>query len=193
MFQVGEFSEIIEEPTSSQQAKPQNLVVEIPKITFESSTEESVRINMPPTPSPTPKRVIFSPLRSPSYAKFNGSSSPSSSVGKSSLKSLLPKLSFKLRNTNSEIKEAAILALGGSPSPQEKSFIPRTFSLAKLFTLKTKKTSSLPVTPIAHSNPESSHGGNTVDLENYVSINLLMNRELINCSIALKKLAIECS
>lgn len=177
---VGEWSEISEETTTNQQAKSRNLVVEIPKRTLESSLEEFVRINMPPIPSPTPKRVNFSPLPSPSYAKFNESSSPSSSRGKTSLKSLLPKLSFKLRNRNSEIEKAAILALGGTPSPRQKFFIPRTVSLTKLFTPNMKKTSSLPVTPIAHSNPESTHGGNTTDLQNaYVSVNLLLDRKLI--------------
>ncbi|KAK2972138.1 hypothetical protein RJ640_007199 [Escallonia rubra] len=164
---VGEPSEIMEEDMSSQQQRRLNLVVEIPRKTLEGSGEDFVRINMPPTPSRTPKRVNFSPLPSPSYAKFNGSPSPSSSRVKSTMKNLLPKLSFKLRNTTSEIEKAAILALGGSPqASREKTSIPRTLSLTKLFTQKMKRTSSLPVTPIAHSNPESMHGGNTADAVN---------------------------
>ncbi|KAF5953877.1 hypothetical protein HYC85_006733 [Camellia sinensis] len=80
------------------------------------------------------------------------------------MKSLFPKLSFKFRNTTSEIERAAILALGDSPADTwEKPLIRRTLSLSKLFTPKMKRTSSLPVTPIAHSNPESMHGGNTID------------------------------
>ncbi|KAK3033708.1 hypothetical protein RJ639_034483 [Escallonia herrerae] len=164
---VGEPSEIMEEDMSSQQQRRLNLVVEIPRKTLEGSGEDFVRINMPPTPSRTPKRVNFSPLPSPSYAKFNGSPSPSSSRIKATMKYLLPKLSFKLRNTTSEIEKAAILALGGSPqASREKTLIPRTLSLTKLFTQKMKRTSSLPVIPIAHSNPESTHGGNTVDAVN---------------------------
>ncbi|KAK3038433.1 hypothetical protein RJ639_030599 [Escallonia herrerae] len=164
---VGEPSEIMEEDMSSQQQRRLNLVLEIPRKTLEGSGEDFVRIDMPPTPSRTPKRVNFSPLPSPSYAKFNGSPSPSSSRVKSTMKNLLPKLSFKLRNTTSEIEKAAILALGGSPqASREKTLIPRTLSLTKLFTQKMKRTSSLPVTPIAHSNPESMHGGNTVDAVN---------------------------
>ena len=80
------------------------------------------------------------------------------------MKKLLPKLSFKFRNANSDTEKAAIIALGGSPAEtREKPFIQRTLSLTKLFALKIKRTSSLPVTSIAHSNPESRHGGNQVD------------------------------
>lgn len=164
--QVGESSEISEETIASQPLERQNHVVEIPMRTPQSSSEQSVNINMPLTPSTTPKRVNFSPLPSPSYAKFNGSSSPSLSQGKSSLKCLLPKLSFKMKNTNSDIEKAAILALVGSSSQRHKSFFPSTGSLTRLFTPRMKNTSSLPVTPIVHSNPESTHGGNTSDLQN---------------------------
>jgi hypothetical protein len=46
-------------------------------------------------------------------------------------------------------------------------------SLTKLFTLRTTRTSSLPVTPIAHSNPESMHGGSMINPpSSVVSINL---------------------
>ncbi|KAK9291240.1 hypothetical protein L1049_009428 [Liquidambar formosana] len=160
---VGDSTEIIEETSPSQHRRQQNLVLEIPSRTLEGSSEDFVRINMPPTPSRTPKRVNFSPLPSPSFAKINGSPGPSLSKGKLSMKSLLPKLSFKYRNTTSEIEKAAILALGGSlAGAREKPLISRTLSLTKLFN-PMRKTSSLPVTPIAHSNPESMHGGNTID------------------------------
>lgn len=183
MVQVGECSEISEEMIASQQLERQKLVVEIPVRTPQSSSEQSVNIIIPLTPSTTPKRVNFSPLPSPSYAKFDGSSSPSSSQSKSPLKCLLPKLNFKMKNTNSDIEKAAIQALVGLPSPQHKSFFPSTGSLTRLFTTRTKKVSSLPVTPTAHSNPESTHGGNTSDLQNAdVSINLLVDRKLSNCS-----------
>ncbi|KAJ0771480.1 hypothetical protein HanPI659440_Chr07g0269581 [Helianthus annuus] len=145
------------------------MILEIPEITFDTST---TRIN---TPQQTPKRVNFSPLCSPStytYAKFNGSSSsPSSSRGRSSssIKSLIPKLSFKLKNRNSEIEKAAILALGGSPSQiRVKAKMSRSLSFTKLFASKAKTTSSLPVTPIAHSNPESTHGRNTIEVQSLI-------------------------
>ncbi|CAL5345902.1 unnamed protein product [Camellia sinensis] len=160
---VGDSSEIIEEQPICQQQR-QNIALEIPSRTNEGSTEDFVRINIPLTPNRTPKRVNFSPIPSPSYYRFNDSPSPLSTRAKSSMKSLFPKLSFKFRNTTSEIERAAILALGDSPADTwEKPLIRRTLSLSKLFTPKMKRTSSLPVTPIAHSNPESMHGGNTID------------------------------
>lgn len=57
-----------------------------------------------------------------------------------------------------------LLALEGSPAErQEKTMLSRTLSFTKLFTprFKNNSTSSLPVTPVAHSNPESIHGGLT--------------------------------
>ncbi|KAL7265102.1 hypothetical protein ACSBR1_002955 [Camellia fascicularis] len=162
-LKVGDSSEIIEEQPICQQQR-QNIALEIPSRTNEGSTEDFVRINIPLTPNRTPKRVNFSPIPSPSYYRFNDSPSPLSSRAKSSMKSLFPKLSFKFRNTTSEIERAAILALGDSPADTwEKPLIRRTLSLSKLFTPKMKRTSSLPVTPIVHSNPESMHGGNTID------------------------------
>ncbi|KAI3473261.1 hypothetical protein Pfo_029840 [Paulownia fortunei] len=159
---AGELSEIVvEESLSSQQQRRQDLIVNIPKATVEGSVEDSVTINMPPSPFPTPKRVNFSPLPSPNRVRVNGSPGPSSSKGKSAMKNLLPKLSFKFRNTNSEIEKAAMLALGASPEMRGKTSIARTFSLTKIFTPRIKRTSSLPATPILHSNPESAHGGIT--------------------------------
>lgn len=52
-----------------------------------------------------------------------------------------------------------MLALGVSPLPQDKPSIFRTLSVKRIFNSKMKRTSSLPVTPIEHSNPESMHGG----------------------------------
>ncbi|KAL8193341.1 hypothetical protein R6Q57_026922 [Mikania cordata] len=160
-------NEIIEVKTTIQHSTPQHLVLQIPESTFDTSTKDDSRINTPLTPQQTPKRVNFSPLPSPTYIypKFNRSSSSASSTrGKSSIKSLIPRLSFKFKNRNSEIEKAAILALGGSPSEiRGKAKMSRTLSVTKLFASRSKKTSSLPVTPIAHSNPESIHGRNTID------------------------------
>lgn len=50
-----------------------------------------------------------------------------------------------------------------SPMVREKAFVSRTSSLTKIFSPKVRRTSSLPVTPIEHSNPESLHGGSIVD------------------------------
>lgn len=126
---------------------------------MEQYIEDSVVINMPHSPIRTPKRVNYSPLPSPNWVKVNESPDPSSSRGITTRKILLPKLNFKFRNSNSEIEKAAMLALGANPDMRAKTSIPRTFSLTKIFTPKIKRTSSLPVSPIFHSNPESTHGG----------------------------------
>ncbi|XP_047166356.1 uncharacterized protein LOC124835478 isoform X1 [Vigna umbellata] len=149
-------SEITEEFTRDQRGTRENLIVDIPAISHEEQKEDYVRINMPLTPPP--RRVIFSPCPSPVYPRSKESPGPSSSKSRSNIKAFLPKLSFKFRNTSSEIEKAAFLALGGSATVAPKRpFLSRTLSLV---TPRGKKTSSLPVTPIAHSNPGSVHGGN---------------------------------
>ncbi|KAJ9698138.1 hypothetical protein PVL29_007299 [Vitis rotundifolia] len=115
---------------------------------------------MPPTPSLTPKKVNFFLTPSPSDTRVTGSPGPSATKGKSSKKSLLPKLSFKNRSATLDSDKAANLALGGtSTTSREKPSISRSLSLSKIFTPKMKRTSSLPGTPLEHSNPESVSGG----------------------------------
>ncbi|CAN4120319.1 unnamed protein product [Withania somnifera] len=67
---------------------------------------------------------------------------------------------------------------------QEKVSISRSWSLSKMFTPRIKRTSSLPVTPIAHSNPESISGSisNSVTLtkDTHVSISRSMSLPVIN-------------
>ncbi|KAL9318902.1 hypothetical protein ACSQ67_015419 [Phaseolus vulgaris] len=149
-------SEIIEEFPRDQHGTRQNFIVDIPAISQEELKEDYVRINMPLTPPP--RRVVFSPCPSPVYPRSKESPGPSSSKNRSNIKTFLPKLSFKFRNTSLEIEKAAFLALGGSATvAPKKPFLSRTLSLV---TPRGNKTSSLPVTPIAHSNPGSVHGGN---------------------------------
>ncbi|XWS28948.1 hypothetical protein CRYUN_Cryun25bG0115400 [Craigia yunnanensis] len=151
---------ITEETTHGHHWKRSNLFLEIPSRTLEDSSQESVIVKMPPTPSLTPKKVNFLLTPSPSDARIIGSPGPSSSRGKSSLKSLLPKLSFKLRSINLDIEKAANFAPeSSSTSLREKPSIPRTLSLTKIFAPRIKRTSSLPVTRMADSNPESANGG----------------------------------
>lgn len=97
------------------------------------------------------------------------------------MKYLRPKLSFKFRNTNSDIEKAAMLALGVSPQTEAKMSIRRTFSLTKIFATKMKRTSSLPASPIMHSNPESVHGGSTSIAVNVAvsSISLLAQEHIV--------------
>ncbi|XAR59963.1 Ubiquitin--protein ligase [Bertholletia excelsa] len=135
--------------------RKQNLFLEIPSRKLDVSAQDFVQIKMPATATSTPKKVNFLLNPSPSDAKMNCSPGPSSgSRGKSSLKkNLLPKMSFNSRSYQSDAVEAS-----SSPATQEKSSIPRSWSLTKIFTPRVKRTSSLPVTPIGHSNSESTGG-----------------------------------
>uniref|UniRef100_A0A6N2L1Z0 RING-CH-type domain-containing protein n=1 Tax=Salix viminalis TaxID=40686 RepID=A0A6N2L1Z0_SALVM len=151
---------IVEETDTSQNWKRRNLFLEIPSRTLEDSSQDSVVIRMPPTPSPTPRKVNFRPTSSSVDARAGGSPGPSSSKGKSSLKSLLPKLSFKSRISTLDIEKAAIPPPHASSILREKPSISRSFSLTKIFTPRMKQTSSLPVTPVANSKAESARGGN---------------------------------
>ncbi|OVA10150.1 zinc finger protein [Macleaya cordata] len=155
---------IIEETPSAQQWRRQNLFLEIPSRTLDDS-EDFVRINMPPTPISTPTRAKLPPTPSPSSR--TNASPYFSSKGKSSFKSLLPKLSFKHRNSSLDTEKASMLATGAPlAGPHEKTSVARSLSLTKIFTPRMKRTSSLPVTPIAHSNPNSVHGGSMIDPSN---------------------------
>ncbi|MBA0794817.1 hypothetical protein Gohar_019109, partial [Gossypium harknessii] len=152
--------EITEETACVHNRRRSGLVLEIPSRTLEEPFQESVAIKIPPTPSLTPRRVNFFLTPSPSDARITGSSGPSSSRGKSSLKSLLPKVSFKHRNPNSDIEKAANFEPESSSSSQrEKPVIASTLSLTKIFTPQMKRTSSMPVTRIAHLNSESAITG----------------------------------
>ncbi|KAJ9188862.1 hypothetical protein P3X46_000219 [Hevea brasiliensis] len=160
---VGEgLTGIVEERNHEHQWKQSNLILEIPSRTLEDSLQDSVGIKNPSSPSPTPRRVNFLLTPSSSDARACGSPGPSSSRGKSSLRSLLPKLSFKSRILTLDVEKAANLPPDSSCTmPREKPSISRSLSITKIFTPRMKRTSSLPVTSIAISNPESTHEGST--------------------------------
>ncbi|XP_074312068.1 uncharacterized protein LOC141647674 isoform X2 [Silene latifolia] len=160
---MGESAEITEECAPGQHRRPQtqNLALEIPPITVQCSPDDSVKINMVPVPSPVPKRVNFSPMHSPSVGRSNSCTTSTTFKNKSSFKSLLPKLSFKFKNASSDIEKDVIFALGSPSSVRGgRPLMTRTFSISRLFTPRESKASSLPVTPISHSNPGSTHGSN---------------------------------
>ncbi|KAL5765815.1 hypothetical protein ACOSP7_016432 [Xanthoceras sorbifolium] len=160
LHMVGDSMGIIEETSHGQHWKKRNLFLEIPSRTVKDSSQDSVIIKMPPTPSPTPtpRRVNF--LLTPSSADGRTSGSPVSSTsrGKSSLKGILPKLNFKYRSSNTDIEKAANQAPEGC-QPREKPSISRSLSLTKIFTPRMKRTSSLPVTPIVNSSLEPTSSG----------------------------------
>lgn len=124
----------------------------------EDARVDFLRANGSLTPSPVSTRFKFSPMSSPRIGRRVGSMSPSSSRSRTNVKNLL---NFKNRNHNADIEEGVALVFDGRDN---KSLIARTWSLTNLLTpRKYKKTESLPVTPLAHSNPESMHGSYTVD------------------------------
>ncbi|KAL0699279.1 hypothetical protein Bca4012_055401 [Brassica carinata] len=135
--------------------------------TPEDTGEDLLRRNASLTSSPVAKRVNFSPMSSPRIGQRGASLSPSSSSSRNksnnSLKNLVPKLSFK--NRNSDIEKAGDLAFGPSSSPSEGNGRDSrsTWTLSNILTPRLKKTESLPVTPIAHSNPGSTHGRYVVE------------------------------
>lgn len=172
-MQHSSYPEIIEEAPHEEHGRRSELALEIPSQTLRDVREDGfTRIDLPPTPSLTPKKVSFSPLPSPRPATTGEPSSPSPSNNwRAAAKSLLPKLSFKFRNSTADPEKAAMLALGvgGSPSGQRNSKPPisRSFSLTKLFSSRIRSPSSLPVTPVARSNPASTHGGHNIDPVSY--------------------------
>ncbi|KAK9999055.1 hypothetical protein SO802_018658 [Lithocarpus litseifolius] len=150
---------ITEETPNVHHWKRQNLFLEIPSRTSGEPSQDFVGIKISSTPTPTPKKVNFLPTPGYSDERITGSPGPSSTRGKSSIRNLLPKLSFMYR-TSSDVEKATNLASeASSTGAQEKLLISRSYSLSKIFTPRVKRTSSLPVTPIAQSNLESVHIG----------------------------------
>ncbi|PIN15431.1 Ubiquitin--protein ligase [Handroanthus impetiginosus] len=153
-------SEMAEQKSNSKHWRKSNLFLEIPTRTLEVSRQEFVQIKMPPTTTPTPKRVNFVVTPSPSDSRLNGSPGPSSTRAKSSIRNILPKLKLKYRGSNSDTDKAANdidLATGAPDTPS----ISQSWSFSKIFTPRMKRPSSLPVTPLANSNPNSTRGGST--------------------------------
>ncbi|XP_009146902.1 probable E3 ubiquitin-protein ligase MARCH10 isoform X2 [Brassica rapa] len=132
--------------------------------------DDLLRRNASLTSSPIAKRVNFSPMPSPRIFQRGASLSPCSSSSRNrpnnSLKSLIPKLTFKNKNSsnsNMDIEKAADLAFGASPPSSGNARERSTWTLSNILAPRLKKTESLPVTPIAHSNPGSTHGRYVVD------------------------------
>ncbi|KAI4318884.1 hypothetical protein MLD38_032541 [Melastoma candidum] len=173
-------SEITEEVSTHEHQRFPNLVIEIPTDALEVEKDEGAKIIMSPTPNRTPKRVNFSPVASPSFADMGESCVASSTNRRKSMKNLLPKLSFKFRNKDADIEKASMIAIGALPSGRsEKALMPRTFSLPKLFTPRAAKTTaSSPNNLGTRSNPESLHGGNTMDHVNLAKMGIHRSRSV---------------
>ncbi|OIW09144.1 hypothetical protein TanjilG_11282 [Lupinus angustifolius] len=145
--------------------RQKNIVLEVPsRTTSLESGQDFVGIKMPMTPSPGPatKRVNFlATSRSVDAPNSNSAPGPSAPRGKPSIRNMLPKLTFRQR-TSSDIEKANLTT--ATPDSyfsgiQEKSPIPRSVSMAKMFTPKIRRTSSLPVEEFGHANTEFAPGG----------------------------------
>ncbi|KAK4441167.1 hypothetical protein Salat_0451600 [Sesamum alatum] len=187
-------SGMAEETSNSKHWRKSNLFLEIPTRTLEVSRQEFVQIKMPPTPTPTPKRVNFLLTPSPSDSRLSGSPLPSSTRGKSSIRNILPKLNFKHRASSSDVEKAANIDSASSTTvTQDKPSISRSWSFSKIFTPRMRRTSSLPVTPIANSNPDSAHGGSinchlTLDTKGARRISRSLSVPVINKEKGIRKM-----
>ncbi|CAL0332283.1 unnamed protein product [Lupinus luteus] len=155
----------VTEETSSHGNRQKNIVLEVPsRTTSLESGQDFVGIKMPMTPSPSPatKRVNFlATSRSVDAPSSNSAPGPSAPRGKPSIRSMLPKLTFRQR-TSSDIEKANLTTAapdGYFSGFQDKSPIPRSVSMAKMFTPKIRRTSSLPVEEFGHANTEFTPGG----------------------------------
>lgn len=138
-FYVLQDGEIRDELSQSQHQRWRGLVLDIEE---SRARGEEAHGHGSLTPSPV---FNFSPMSSPRIGRRVASMSPCSSSSRH-----INLLNLKNRNDNADIEE------GGAS-------VPRTWSLTNLLTPRTyRKTESLPVTPVAHSNPESMHGSYAV-------------------------------
>ncbi|XP_015689591.1 uncharacterized protein LOC102716758 [Oryza brachyantha] len=131
---------------SCQNLRRPNLSLQIPSRAFDDPVPTSTRINISP---------------SPSSARSGLPPRPNSTRAKSSIRNMIPQRSFKAKSSFQD-GDQTILLIPGTPSSssgqQVKPNTARSFSFRKVISsLSAKRTHSLPVTPVATSEP-SSHG-----------------------------------
>ncbi|KAL8057588.1 hypothetical protein ABFX02_04G193200 [Erythranthe guttata] len=189
-----ESSGMTKETSQGKQWKKPNLFLEIPNRTSEMPLQEFVQINMPSLTTPTPKRVNFFISSSPSSdSRVTVPTAPSSTRGKSlsSIRSLLPKLSFKFRGSDSDLEKAesapSTVANQGNKPP-----VSRSWSFSKIFTPRMKRTSSLPVSPFENQDQDSAHGGRikshlTLDKKEVPHMSRSLSLPVINKEKAIQK------
>ncbi|KAH7654374.1 Zinc finger RING/FYVE/PHD-type protein [Dioscorea alata] len=142
-------------PTPTHHSRRPNLSsLQIPERKLENTLPASVRINVPPVPTPSSTRAGLPPR-------------PATARTKSSTKKLLPQWSFKAKNTTPE-GDRTILLIPGAPTSsgqQDKPSTSRTFSLPKVFSAVSGKfTHSLPSTPIGNPGLTTTPDGQLADL-----------------------------
>ncbi|KAL3653039.1 hypothetical protein CASFOL_002720 [Castilleja foliolosa] len=156
-------SDMADETSQSKQWRKPKLFLEIPNRPLEISPQEFVQIDIPPTQTPTPRKVNFFLSPGPSDTRLNGSSGPSSTRAKSSaIRSLLPKLSFKNRSSVNSDLEKAWANIGSTSSAtvaRDKLSMSRSWSFSRIFTPRIKRTSSMQGPSFANSNPDINHSG----------------------------------
>ncbi|KAF9620694.1 hypothetical protein IFM89_013994, partial [Coptis chinensis] len=132
-----------DKPSVQQSRRPNLSSLQIPERSLENALPSSTRIDIPSLGSPASTRSGLPPR--PASAKFRTSS-----------KYLLPQRTFKTQNLSQEGEKTVLLIPETPSSGQEKKpFTSRSFSMSKIFSSSTaKRTSSLPVTPVADSGPE---------------------------------------
>ncbi|XP_042518984.1 uncharacterized protein LOC122092765 isoform X2 [Macadamia integrifolia] len=137
--------------------KPNLSSLQIPARSLEDSLPSSTAIDIPSISSPSSTRPGLPPR--PSSAKF-----------KPSIRSLLSQRSFKTKNLFQE-GEKTVLISDTPPSEEslDKPSTSRSFSLTKVFSSSsTKRTNSLPVTPVANSSVQSAWERNIDDCSNII-------------------------
>ncbi|XP_043689920.1 uncharacterized protein LOC122640743 [Telopea speciosissima] len=124
--------------------KPSLSSLQIPARSLEDSLPSSTAIDIPSISSPSSTRPGLPPR--PSSAKF-----------KPSIRNLLPQRSFKTKNLLQEGEKIVLISdTPPSEGSVDKPSTSRSFSLTKVFSSSTKRTNSLPVTPVANSNVQCS-------------------------------------
>ncbi|XP_057782656.1 uncharacterized protein LOC131000655 isoform X2 [Salvia miltiorrhiza] len=191
--EVEKSSEMMEETSQGKPWRKPNLFLEIPSRAVDESPQELVQINMPPTqtPTPTPKRVNFLLTPDPCDSLLNEASS---TRGKPSIRSFMPKLSFKHWGSNSDVDKAAnVDSCSSTVATQDKLTISRSWSLTKIFTPRIRRTSSMPVPEVLNQNLESVHGGSvnshlTVEIKEVRHMSRSLSLPVINKENGIQKL-----
>ncbi|KAL5581645.1 hypothetical protein UlMin_014087 [Ulmus minor] len=132
-----------------QPRRPNLSSLEIPARSLENTLSAFTRSDISSVPSPASTKAGLPPR-------------PNSAKVKSSMKSLFPQRSLKVKNLSQDNEKTVLIIPDTPPSdgPSEMPSTSRSFSLNKVFfSSSVKLTNSLPVTPMANQGPESVHSG----------------------------------
>ncbi|XP_062107062.1 uncharacterized protein LOC133818298 isoform X2 [Humulus lupulus] len=150
-----------EETSLVQQSRRPNLSsLQIPARSLENSLSEFMRADNSSVPSPASTRAGLPPR-------------PNSAKVKSSIKSLFPQRSLKVKNLPQDVERTVLIIPEMLPSDgsHEKPTTSRSFSLNKVFfSSSSKVTSSLPVTPMANSGLENVQDGHLENCSEFSTI-----------------------